>query len=118
MRLCAHGAYVGRRGAAPSAPLLGRVTTQDSPVPRPSKPERFPDRVDLCFRLGVHQDFVRPWSRKTFGGPFARGVDTHLRSEVLHALRVIEGIDRAQRKLDVALRIERAERFPDDLAIV
>src|SRR5437879_13513621 len=51
--------------------------------------QTFPDGLDSCLRIFIHDDLVRPRSRKTFAVPLARGVDLHLRAESLHARVVI-----------------------------
>src|SRR5579871_5042522 len=67
-------------------------------------PQLFPLLIHQRFGLFVHQDFVRPWAHKTFGLPFARGIDTHLGAEIRQARSMVERIDRPERELDIALR--------------
>src|SRR5579863_6678567 len=63
----------------------------------------FPFLVYQRFGLFVHQDFVGPGAGEAFAGPFAGGVDSHLRSVVGQAGGVIERIDGAKHELNVAL---------------
>src|ERR1700730_8283074 len=44
-----------------------------------------PQSVDALLRSCIHQNFVRPRSRESLGGPLPRRVDAHFRSEVLNA---------------------------------
>src|SRR5260370_19440555 len=83
-----------------------------------SQRQRFPQGIDPFLRGFVHHHLIRPRPRKTFRSPLARRVDPHLRSEVLHACRVIQRIHRTHHKLHVPLRIQRAQRLPDHLPVV
>src|SRR6266436_9986334 len=44
--------------------------------------QTFPDGLDSCLRIFIHEDLVRPRSRKTFRGPLASSVNPHFRTEV------------------------------------
>src|SRR6266446_609490 len=80
--------------------------------------QRFPQGIDPFLCRFVHQYLIRPRPRKSFRCPLARRIDPHLRSEILHSRCVIQRIHRAQRKLHVPLRIQRAQRLPDHLTII
>src|SRR6185437_4167069 len=77
-----------------------------------------PQFVDAPPGRRIHFNFVGPATGKSFFGPFASCVDAHLRSEILPPRGVIESIDRTQYKLNVAFRVDRAERLPNHLARV
>src|SRR6266849_5510466 len=80
--------------------------------------QRFPQGIDPFLCRFVHQYLIRPRPRKSFRRPLPRRIDPHLRSDVRHPRRVIQRIHRAQRKLHVPLRIQRAQRLPNHLAVV
>ena len=75
----------------------------------------FPFAIDKRFRFRIHHDFVGPGAGEAFGGPFAGGVDAHLRAVVGEAAGVVERIDGAERELDVALGIDVVENFESDV---
>ena len=83
-----------------------------------SNPEAFPDGFDAGFGFFVDKHFIGPRAGKAFAGPFARGVNAHFGAEILHSSGVIQGVDRAQSELDIALWIDGTQRFPDDFAVV
>ena len=85
-----------------------------------SNPQLFRERLPLCIHqsLGfrVHLDFIRPRPGKAFGRPFTGGIDAHLRAVVRQSGSVIERIDRPQRELDIALRIDVIQNFQSHVA--
>src|SRR5207245_4509405 len=80
--------------------------------------QTFPDGLDSCLRIFIHDDLVRPRSRKTFGGPLARGVNPHLRAEILQACGVIQRVHGPQTELHVAFGVQSTKRLPDYLAVI
>src|ERR1700735_5605817 len=71
--------------------------------------ELLPERIHASFCGGIHYDLVGPGAGETLCWPLAGGVYAHLRTVILHALRVIERVYRTQDKLHVALRIDGAQ---------
>src|ERR1700733_6562552 len=78
--------------------------------------ERLPLCVDRRLRLRIHHNFIGPRSGETLASPLARGVDTHLRSEVRQPASVIQGIDWAERELNIALRVDVVECLQHNIA--
>src|SRR5262245_16164339 len=60
----------------------------------------------------------RPAPVEAFGFPFTRPVDPHLRAISRFSGSMIEHIDRAQHKLDIAFRVDVIEYFPGDFSRV
>src|ERR1700719_77527 len=73
--------------------------------------ELCPLTVHELLGLGVHDNFGGPGAGEAFAGPPAGGVDAHLRSVVWQARGVVEGIDRAEGELNVALGIDVVQNF-------
>src|SRR5712664_2587360 len=48
-----------------------------------SQLQTFPDGLDSCLRIFIHEYLVWPRSQKTFRGPLAGGIHSHLRAEIL-----------------------------------
>src|SRR5580700_11129253 len=84
-----------------------KVTTDNRLLTTASlQPKLFPPLRHSRLCRFIHADLIRPRPGKAFRRPLTRGVDAHLRAEVRQPRGVIERIDRAQRELDVALRID------------
>src|ERR1700674_67997 len=81
-------------------------------------PQLFPLLVHQRLGFFVHQNLIRPGTRESFAGPFAGGIDAHLRSVVGQAGSVVERIDGPQHELNIALRIDVVEHLERDLADV
>src|SRR5712692_11522445 len=56
--------------------------------------QRFPQGIDPLLRPFIHQNLIRPRPRESFRHPFARRINPHLRSVVLHPRRMIQRIHR------------------------
>ena len=65
-------------------------------------------------RFCIHDNLIVPGAGEAFGGPFAGGVDAHFRSVIRQARIVVKRIDRVERELYVALRIDVVESFQCD----
>src|ERR1035438_5454325 len=83
-----------------------------------SQSRLLPQLVDALLYFGRHLNHAGPGAREALGGPFARGVDSHLRAVIRQAAGMVERIHRAQRKLDVALGIDIVQGFPGHFADV
>src|SRR6185437_4954846 len=59
-------------------------------IPPLGKPRLLPQRIHSFLHLGGHADLVRPRPRESLFFPFSRRVDSHFRSIIRHAARVIE----------------------------
>src|SRR6476619_2027318 len=59
-----------------------------------------------------HTAHAGPGAREAFSGPLARGVDAHLRAIVRQPAGMVQGIDRPQDELDVALGVDVVQGFP------
>src|SRR5262249_51360273 len=77
-----------------------------------------PFAVNQTFGALVHEDFAWPGTRKSFTRPFTGGIDAHFGTEIRQARSVVERIDRAQGKLNIALGIDVVQYFERDLAQV
>ena len=78
---------------------------------RQASPARF-HKSSTRFFIRRHLDHSRPGTREAFAGPFARGVDPHLRAEVRQPAGMIERIHRPHHELDIALGIDIIQRLP------
>src|SRR4051794_36566006 len=63
-----------------------------------------------------HVEDFGPGALEAFTRPLARGIDAHLGTEVGETRGVVEGVDRAERELNVALRVDVVQGAPNNFA--
>src|SRR5688572_3720702 len=73
--------------------------------------EFFPDGIDARFYFRGHFEWFWPGPRKTFIGPFAGGINTHLRPVLRKSGGVIQHVDRSHHELNITLRVDVIEHL-------
>src|SRR5262245_44098836 len=108
----------GERDRTPEGTLRAAPGFPPRLFSRLSEPVLPPAPLDEGAHLRAHPHLVGPGAREPLRRPLPRGVDPDLRAEVREARGVVEGLDRAEDELEVALRVDVVERLPGDLARV